>query len=207
MSLCWRTRLHQQNKLYISGGINDQAYTGPAIIPSSTVEASASTMAGLPYAVPPNYVIRLVEETLSNAPTENGHPIQPHAHPSHFQFPRTSLHAATLHSHFNGPHARGSVRAPKSTTSWSPATDIRETLAAYHIEVEVPGVANKDDILIQWLSPHTLLVQGVAGRPKNIGLTDQGEGKKIWEGNDDDGWATEAHGGKVRSPPRWGSLP
>jgi len=155
-------------------------------------------MAALPYAVPPNYVIRLVEETLSSASDENGHPVQPHAHPSHFEFPRQSLHAVTLHSHFKGPHAPGSVRAPKSATSWTPATDIRETMAGYHIEVEVPGVVNKDDILIQWLSPHTLLVQGTADRPKNIGLTDQGEGKRVWEGKDGEGWAIESGHGKVR---------
>ncbi|KAJ9607655.1 hypothetical protein H2200_007733 [Cladophialophora chaetospira] len=153
-------------------------------------------MAGLPYAIPPNYIIRLVEESLSGAPAENSHPVQPHAHPSHFEFPRTSLHAVTLHSHYKGPHAPGSVRAPKSATSWTPATDIRETLASYHIEVEVPGVVNKDDIVIQWLSPHTLLVQGVAERPKNIGLTDQSEGKRVWEGKDDEGWAVESGHGK-----------
>jgi len=155
-------------------------------------------MAAFPYTVPPNYAIRLVEEPLFSAPAQNEHPIQPHpSHPTHFQFPRTSLHAATLHSHFQGPHPPDSVRAPKSATSWSPATDIRETMAAYHIEVEVSGIANKDDIMIQWLSPHTLLVQGVAERPKNIGLTDQSEGKRVWEGKDAEGWAAEAGHGKV----------
>ncbi|EXJ59224.1 hypothetical protein A1O7_06656 [Cladophialophora yegresii CBS 114405] len=159
-------------------------------------------MAALPYAVPPNYAIRLVEEPLSA-----GHPVQPHpSHPSHFQFPRTSLHAATLQAHFKGPHAPGSVRAPRSTTAWSPPTDIRETLATYHIEIEVPGVTNKEDILVQWLSPHTLLVQGVASRPRNIGLTDQEEGERVWEGKEGEGWATEAGHAKRAEPDDGGPL-
>jgi len=160
-------------------------------------------MAALPYAVPSNYMIRLVEtDSLANALAQDDHPVQPHpSHPSHFQFPRTSLHQVTVQSHFKGPHAPGSVRAPKSATSWSPPTDIRETLSAYHIEVECPGVAdeNKSDVMIQWMSPHTLLVQGVAYRPQNVGLMDQGEGKRVWEGKDGEGWAKEVGHGKQNS--------
>lgn len=161
-------------------------------------------MSGLPFAVPPNYIIRLVEEPLTSPESQHDdHPVQPHpSHPSHFQFPRSSLHAATLHSHFNGPHTPGSIRAPKSATAWSPATDIRETMAAYHIEVEVPGVRDEDKgkLMIQWLSPHTLLVQGVAERPASIGLNDGGQGKRVWEGKDGEGWAKEAGHGKLPIP-------
>ncbi|ETI21820.1 hypothetical protein G647_05889 [Cladophialophora carrionii CBS 160.54] len=170
-------------------------------------------MTALPYAVPPNYAIRLVEEPLfpaSQAPVsvqDQHHPVQPHpSHPSHFQFPRTSLHAATLHAHFKGPHAPGSVRAPRSATAWSPPTDIRETLATYHIEIEVAGVTDKEAIVVQWLSPHTLLVQGVASRPANIGLTDQDEGKRIWEGKEGEGWATESGHAKKPEPTDGGPL-
>ncbi|KIW82426.1 hypothetical protein Z517_05453 [Fonsecaea pedrosoi CBS 271.37] len=156
-------------------------------------------MAGLPYSVPSNYIIRLVEtDPVSAALGHPEHPVQPHpSQPSHFQFPRTSLHHATLQSHFKGPHAPSSVSAPKSGTAFAPATDIRETVRAYHIEIEVPGVTeeNKSDLVITWMSPHTLLVQGVASRPRNIGLLDQGEGKKVWEG-EGDGWATETGHGK-----------
>jgi len=160
-------------------------------------------MAALPYSVPSNYVIRLVEtDSLTSTLAQHDHPVQPHpSHPSHFQFPRTSLHQVTVHSHFKGPHAPGSVHAPKSGTSWSPPTDIRETMSAYHIEIECPGVAddNKNDVMIQWMSPHTLLVQGVAYRPQNIGLTDPGEGKRVWEGKDGEGWAKEAGHAKQNS--------
>ncbi|KIX08071.1 uncharacterized protein Z518_02726 [Rhinocladiella mackenziei CBS 650.93] len=163
-------------------------------------------MAGLPYAVPSNYVIRLVEEgSLAHSAAQQAaaagprthEPVQPHpSHPSHFQFPRTSLHEMTLRTHFRGPHAPGSVSAPKSGTSWAPATDIRETMRAYHIEVETPGVTEKDSILIQWMSPHTLMVQGESKRPANIGLLDSEEGKRIWEG-EGDGWPKEAGHGKM----------
>jgi hypothetical protein len=165
--------------------------------------AAAAATTALPYSVPANYAIRLVEEPLSAPSHIDDHPVQPRASdPSHFQFPRTSLHAVTLHSHFKGPHASGSVRAsPRSATTWVPPTDIRETLANYHIEMEVAGVTDKEDILIQWLTPHTLLVQGTASRPRNIGLVDQGEGKRVWEGKESDGWATETGRAKVRFPP------
>jgi len=156
-------------------------------------------MATLPYAVPPNYVIRLVEEG-SVAQSAGREPIQPTppphpSYPHHFQFPRMSMHEMTLKSHFRGPHAQGSVVASKSG-SWAPATDIRETMRAYHIEIETPGVIDKNDILIQWMSPHTLLVEGEEKRPANIGLLDDNEGERVWEG-EGDGWAKEAGHGKV----------
>ncbi|EXJ77432.1 hypothetical protein A1O3_09658 [Capronia epimyces CBS 606.96] len=162
--------------------------------------------AGLPYAIPANYVIQLVEEgPLGTAPAlaattadassslHSREPLQPHAQPSHFQFPRTSLHQATLHSHFRGPHKPGSVLAPKAANVWVPATDIRETMRAYHIEIETPGVTDKNDILVQWLSPHTLLVQGDIRRPRNIGLLDPNldPADRVWEGQGD-GWAQES---------------
>ncbi|KIW91226.1 uncharacterized protein Z519_08122 [Cladophialophora bantiana CBS 173.52] len=156
-------------------------------------------MPGLPYSVPSNYVIRLIEtDPLSASLGHPEHPVQPHpSQPSHFQFPRTSLHQATLQSHFKGPHAPGSVLAPRSGTAFAPATDIRESLRAYHIEIETPGVTeeNKSDLVITWMSPHTLLVQGIASRPKNIGLMDQEEGQRVWEG-EGEGWAAEAGHGK-----------
>jgi len=167
-------------------------------------------MPGLPYAVPSNYVIRLVEEggiggggfddpATTGSQNVSVEPVQPHpAHPSHFEFPRRSLHELTLTTHFRGPHTPGSVSAPKPAAggaAWVPATDIRETMRAYHIEIETPGVTDKEQILIQWMSPHTILVQGEARRPKNIGLLDETDGSREWEG-EGDGWPTEAGHGK-----------
>lgn len=161
-------------------------------------------MAGLPYAVPPNYVIRLVEESaLANASIEEAAskgPTQPHppphpSYPHHFQFPRISLHNLTLKTHYHGPHAPGSVKTSSAGSTWAPATDIRETLRFYHIEIETPGTTDKESLLIQWLSPHTLLVQGEVKRPANIGLLDGAQGKRVWEG-EEDGWATETGHGK-----------
>lgn len=167
-------------------------------------------MSGLPYAVPANYVIRLVEESaVANAAVDGvpggplGEPTQPHPgpHPSfpyHFQFPQVSLHNLTLKAHYHGPHTPESIRTSNSGT-WAPATDIRETLRLYHIEIETPGTTDKETLLIQWLSPHTLLVQGNVKRPANIGLLDSNEGEKVWEGKDD-GWAREAGHDKVSMP-------
>jgi len=143
-------------------------------------------------------------ETIRGEQEQDIHPVQPHSsHPSHFQFPRTSLHQVTLLSHFHGPHAAGSVDAPKPSqgsgaSAWFPATDIRESMRGYHIEIETPGITDEnkgESVMIQWMSPHTLLVQGVAVRPRNVGLMDQQEGKREWEGNGD-GWAQEAGHGK-----------
>ncbi|KIV78969.1 hypothetical protein PV11_06567 [Exophiala sideris] len=151
-------------------------------------------MPGLPYAIPSNYVIRLVEESTATQPTTTAHhePVQPHDHPTHFQFPRVSLHEMTLKTHYRGPHAPASISAPKTAGIWSPPTDIRETLRSYHIEIETPGVTDKESILIQWLTPHTLLVQGEVRRPANIGLLDSDEGRRIWEGASGDGWVVES---------------
>jgi len=64
--------------------------------------------------------------------------------------------------------------------SWTPDSDVRETKLAYHIDLELPGVIDKKDILIQWMSPHTVLVEGKAMRP---GLTRGREatGEAMWE--------------------------
>lgn len=161
-------------------------------------------MAGLPYAVPSNYVVRLVEESATaNAPLDGPtrtEPTQPHPgpHPSfphHFQFPQISLHNLTLKAHYHGPHTPESIRTSSAGT-WAPATDIRETLRFYHIEIETPGTTDKETLLIQWMSPHTLLVQGNIKRPANIGLLDSEGGDKVWEGKED-GWAREAGHDKV----------
>ncbi|KAK5194438.1 hypothetical protein LTR99_002940 [Exophiala xenobiotica] len=152
-------------------------------------------MPGLPYAVPANYAIRLVEGSNINQAVAQQHPnelVQPHEHPTHFQFPRVSLHEMTLRTHYHGPHKPEQVSAPRAAGVFAPATDIRETMRSYHIEIETPGVTNKDSILIQWLTPHTLLVQGEAKRPTNIGLLDNADGKRVWEGASGEGWPTES---------------
>jgi hypothetical protein len=103
----------------------------------------------------------------------------------------------TLRTHYHGPHKPEQVSAPRAAGVFAPATDIRETMRSYHIEIETPGVTNKDSILIQWLTPHTLLVQGEAKRPTNIGLLDNAEGKRVWEGASGEGWPTESGHYKV----------
>jgi hypothetical protein len=152
-------------------------------------------MANPPYAVPANYVIRLVEEGgIASASTQPQQPSQA-SYPHHYEFPRKSLHHLTLKSHFHGPHAPSSVRTA-TLGAWAPTTDIRETQQFYHIEIETPGVTDKEQLLIQWMTPHTLLVQGNIKRPANIGLLDEQEGTKVWEG-ERDGWATENGHGEV----------
>jgi HSP20 family molecular chaperone IbpA len=93
----------------------------------------------------------------------------------HFHFPTTSLLAASTRF---GQHLRAEGRKLShaaygergvadhgSISSWTPNTDIRQTKQAYHIEIEVPGITDKEALLIQWLSPSTLIVRGEAERP------------------------------------------
>ena len=88
------------------------------------------------------------------------------------------------HSHFYWPGSVSHLPNPfnhKSDLSpWKPASDIRETKLAYHIEIEVPGVSDKKAIQITWLSPHTLQVDGAATRP-DLERGREGDGESIWE--------------------------
>jgi len=81
--------------------------------------------------------------------------------------------ASSAHPYVVGPTNRSS-----SASSWLPRTDIRETKNAYHIEIEVPGVTDKEKLLIQWSSPRTLLVEGKSGRPVVTGPL---KGETVWE--------------------------
>jgi HSP20 family molecular chaperone IbpA len=108
-------------------------------------------------------------------------PPNPHtmemAHTSHhFHFPPTGLLAArnSFNSHLRTSgrrlsHAADGERGPAGkagvVSSWSPRTDIRQTRLAYHIEIEVPGTTNKEELAIEWLSPSTLVVRGEVERP------------------------------------------
>lgn len=129
-------------------------------------------------------------------PTSPSHPQQTQPHTHHFHFPPKSLLAATASfnehlksqgrklSHIadgeRGPAGRGSV------SSLSPPTDIRQTKLAYHIEIEVPGTTDKDALLIQWLSPSTLLVRGEIERPF-VGHGKAAEGTYLWQQGEENG--------------------
>jgi len=112
-----------------------------------------------------------VIRVLWDPPTSHHKQMQTH----HFHFPPTSLLEA---SNKFGQHLRAQGRklshaaygergvvTDGSISSWSPNTDIRQTKHAYHIEIEVPGTTDKETLLIQWLSPCTLIVRGHIERP------------------------------------------
>ena len=61
---------------------------------------------------------------------------------------------------------------------------------AYHIEIALAGVEDKENLVIQWMSPRTLLVQGNIPLP-DVGHGKPAEGDRLWEG-DTSGWAMEA---------------
>jgi HSP20 family molecular chaperone IbpA len=107
----------------------------------------------------------------------------------HFHFPPVGLQSMTrkfsYHRHKSS-HTGGEPRL----SSWTPNTDIRETKLAYHIEIEVPGVMDRQNLLIQWMSPRTLLVEGDIKRPL-VGRGKNAEGETLWEQEGED-WSTEA---------------
>jgi hypothetical protein len=111
-----------------------------------------------------------------------------HHHQYHFHFPPASFHGlgqqmkAMIHWHKKQENLELSPCCPE--------TDIRETNLAYHIEIAVPGVKDKTSLIIQWMSPRTLIVQGNITRPE-VGHGMPAQGERQWEG-DNDGWATEA---------------
>jgi HSP20 family molecular chaperone IbpA len=119
----------------------------------------------------PDYYEMSVIQVIWGPPSSHQKQTQTH----HFHFPPTSLLAANTRF---GQHLRAQgrklshaaygergVAGDGSISSWSPNTDIRQTKLAYHIEIEVPGTTDKETLLIQWLSPSTLIVRGQIERP------------------------------------------
>jgi len=81
------------------------------------------------------------------------------SHPHHFLFPTVSLH--DLKSKIE----QVSHHAQPPAVPIVPNADIRETRQAYHIEIEVPCVTDKNACIVHWLSPRILLVRGDILRP------------------------------------------
>lgn len=94
-----------------------------------------------------------------------------HREVHHFHYPQlTAMTEAFKHKR----HANGDI------ASWTPSSDIRETNLAYHIEMELPGVTDKKQILIQLIKPRTLVVEGKATRP-DLFRGREADGEPMWE--------------------------
>lgn len=106
----------------------------------------------------------------------------------HFRFPSISMH--NLKQKMKQQMKR-SKKFRKEIYIFNPDTDIRETKLAYHIEMALAGLEDKDRLVIQWMSPRTLVVQGELERPF-IGFGKGAQGESQWEGRDSEGWAAEA---------------
>jgi hypothetical protein len=114
-------------------------------------------------------------------------------HQYHFHFPPATVHG--LAQKWKVKHPWHKKQENLELSLCCPETDIRETNLAYHIEIDLAGVKDKESLVIQWMSPRTLLVEGNISRP-HIGHGMPAEGERQWEG-ENDGWATEA-----RNPPK-----
>ena len=80
----------------------------------------------------------------------------PHSR-SNFHFPHFSLPSLAW------PHiAHSTPSYATNLTSWVPRADVRDAASAYFIEIEVPGLqaGNEDQVLVQWMTPRTIVVSG-----------------------------------------------
>jgi HSP20 family molecular chaperone IbpA len=78
------------------------------------------------------------------------------------------------------PDAAPKRQANGNIASWTPDSDIRETKIAYHIEIELAGLTDMKDILIQWMSSRTLMVEGKTRRT-DLCRSHEGDGEAMWE--------------------------
>jgi len=116
----------------------------------------------------------------------------------HFQLP------AQMHGLANAIHQRRK-HTNEQVVPRGPDSDIRETKLAYYIEMEVPGVTDKNDILIQWMSPRTFVVEGTAQRP-DVGREAGIASEAVWEQESktngikkDDAATNEEDGGELKN--------
>lgn len=128
-----------------------------------------------------------------HTPPPHRHLSKLHLHQQHhFHFPPVTFHNLAQKMKTKAPWHKKQQNA--ELVPFCPETDIRETNLAYHIEIAMPGIKDKESLVIQWMSPRTLIVQGNLTRP-DVGFGKPAEGERQWEG-ENDGWATEA-----RNPP------
>jgi HSP20 family molecular chaperone IbpA len=81
---------------------------------------------------------------INKTPRQNNEISFPHWDMSNMSFLRHAKHA---HQEHNVPDA-----------------EIRETRTAYYLDIELPGVGDKNSIGIAWMSPRLLVVEGLIGR-------------------------------------------
>jgi hypothetical protein len=116
---------------------------------------------------------------------------------------------------FKTPHY--SFLAPATSlpnASWSPRTDIRETDNAYIVEIEVPGLKDgqEDEVLVQWMSPRTVIVSGDSKRrtlttasggrkDSNSGFVNVESGESPSKKGDEDGGSLKRTASREEEPP------
>jgi HSP20 family protein len=100
-----------------------------------------------------NYFLTPHHTTHTNKPPSQNHEIPV----SHWGLTNMSFlrHAKHAHQEHNVPDA-----------------DIRETRTAYYLDIELPGVGDKNSIGIAWMSPRLLVVEGLIGRLEVEGKVD-----------------------------------
>ena len=94
------------------------------------------------------------------------------AYPNAYPFPYWEPYPTTFlnetvpeegshHHHIPHPHWGEKVAKllhDKDSEVHKPRADVRETSSTFHIDVELPGLSNKSDLTLKWLSTRTILV-------------------------------------------------
>jgi HSP20 family molecular chaperone IbpA len=95
-------------------------------------------------------------------PHHTTHPSKtPSQHPE-FRLPHWDLSNMSFLRHAKHAHQEHNV----------PDADMRETRTAYYLDIELPGVGDKNSISIAWMSPRLLVVEGLIGRLEVEGKLD-----------------------------------
>lgn len=101
---------------------------------------------------------------------------QTYSIPQHHDFPFAKQRKSIV-------QALGSI-GHELATPWgegmkTPHADIRETKAAYYIDVDFPGLDSKKNVTIKWINKNTLFVEAITKRAE-IAEDDGKEGTVTW---------------------------
>ena len=61
-------------------------------------------------------------------------------------------------------HALHELATPWGEAMQTPHADVRETKSAYYIDIDFPGLDNKNSVVIKWTGKNTLFVEAITKR-------------------------------------------
>lgn len=136
------------------------AATDPATTGNHHGNDVAVSKPAAPYHEPEDALLRAIDHFRTSFMT----------HVSDLITPLYVQHMNTKHSGYASEHPRDHSHSRHYDSHIEgrvyPLMDMRETKTDYFADVEMPGVENKDNIMVQWTSPRTLLIDTMISRPQ-----------------------------------------